>query len=223
MRFRDRTEAGQRLAEALSKYRDQPGIVYPLPRGGVPLALEIATALRMPIDLVIPRKIGHPYNPEYAICAVCEIGDPVCNEWELARVDRQWFAQRVHAERTEARRRRERYLEGRAPLPAAGKTAIVVDDGIATGLTMRAAVREVKGRGPAHVVVAVPVSPKDTAELLRQEVDEVVALDIPEFYLGAVGAYYEDFSQISDEEVITLLRRAEHKAGAVDEIGSAHG
>lgn len=212
MYFRDRAEAGRRLAAALGKYRDRPGIVYPLPRGGVPLALEIAAALHMPIDLVIPRKIGHPYNPEYAVCAVCETGDPVCNEEELARLDRQWLARQLQIERSEARRRRNRYLQGRAPLPATGKIAILIDDGIATGLTMRAAVREVKGRGPAHVVVAVPVSPRDTAALLRQEVDELVTLDTPDLYLGAVGAYYEDFSPVSDEQVVALLRRAERIA-----------
>ncbi len=212
MYFRDRVEAGRRLAAALGKYRDRPGIVYPLPRGGVPLALEIAAALHMPIDLVIPRKIGHPYNPEYAVCAVCETGDPVCNEEELARLDRQWLAQQLQIERSEARRRRNRYLQGRAPLAAAGKVAILVDDGIATGLTMRAAVGEVKGRGPAQVVVAVPVSPRDTAALLRQEVDELVTLDTPDLYLGAVGAYYEDFSPVSDEQVVALLRRAERIA-----------
>lgn len=208
-RFKNRTEAGKKLADALKRYRDKDGIVYGLPRGGLPLAVEIAKALHMPLDLIIPRKIGHPFNPEYAICAVGENGEMVCNEWEVAQIDQQWFQETVKAERQESRRRREHYLGGREPLPAAGKTMILVDDGIATGLTMRAAIRDAKHRRPAHIVVAIPVTPKDTAAILRQEVDDVVALDIPEFYLGAVGAYYDEFPQITDEEVIELLQLAE--------------
>jgi predicted phosphoribosyltransferase len=206
MRFRDRREAGQKLAQALAGYRGREGIVYPLPRGGVTLGVEIARALAMPIDLVIPRKIGHPYNPEYAICAVTEDGAPVCNEREVSQVDPRWFHKRIEEERREARRRRELYLAGRRPLPAAGKIAIVVDDGIATGLTMRAALQDVRSRQPARLIVAIPVAPKDTAERLAREVDEVVALDVSEFYLGAVGAYYDDFPQLTDDEVILLLR-----------------
>ncbi|MDH3671984.1 MAG: phosphoribosyltransferase [Gammaproteobacteria bacterium] len=209
MRFKNRTEAGKKLADALKRYRDKDGIVYGLPRGGLPLAVEIAQALHMPLDLIIPRKIGHPFNPEYAICAVSENGDMVCDEWEVAQIDQQWFQEKVKTERQESRRRHERYLGGRAPLPAAGKTVILVDDGIATGLTMRAAIRDAKHRRPARIVVAIPVTPKDTAAILRQEVDDLVALDIPEFYLGAVGAYYDEFPQITDEEVIELLQLAE--------------
>ncbi len=210
MRFRNRTDAGQRLALALAKYRHQDGIVYPLPRGGVALGVEIARYLGMPLDLVIPRKIGHPYNPEYAICAVTEHGAPICNEREVAQADPVWFRRRVEDERQEARRRRELYLAGRAPLAVEGKTAILVDDGIATGLTMRAAVRDIKERRPARLIVAIPVAPKDTAERLRREVDEVVALDISDFYLGAVGAYYDEFPQLDDDEVVQLLEPPRH-------------
>lgn len=209
MRFKNRVEAGEKLACALSKYANQEGIVYPLPRGGIPLGVEIAKALNMPLDLIIPRKIGHPLNPEYAICALAENGELVCNEWEVSQVDPDWFQEKVNSEREEARRRRERYLGGREPLPVAGKTVILVDDGIATGLTMRAAIRDAKYHHPVRVVVAIPVTPKDTAELLRQEVDELVALDIPEHYLGAVGAYYEEFPQITDEAVIAMLQMTE--------------
>lgn len=209
-RFKNRAEAGRKLADALdSKYGGEEGIVYPLPRGGIPLGLEIARRLNMPIDLVIPRKIGHPFNPEYAICAVCENGGMVCNEWEVSQVETAWFEQRLKNERQEARRRRERYLGSREPLPATGKIAILVDDGIATGLTMRAAIRDLRRRHPARIVVAVPVAPKDTAALLKQEVDDLVALDIPDFYLGAVGAYYEDFPQITDDQVVEFLQRVE--------------
>lgn len=209
MRFRNRREAGQKLAQALARYRGRDGIVYPLPRGGVVLGVEIARALGMPLDLVIPRKIGHPYNPEYAICAVTEHGAPICNEREVAQVDPEWFRRRVEAERREARRRRELYLAGREPFPVEGKIAIVVDDGIATGLTVRAAIQDVKQRKPARVVVAVPVAPKDTADRLAREVDEVAALDVSDFYLGAVGAYYDDFPQLTDDEVVVLLREVQ--------------
>jgi putative phosphoribosyl transferase len=206
MHFKDRVDAGRQLAQALSHYRNRQGIIYPLPRGGIVLGIEIARDLHMPLDLIIPRKIGHPYNPEYAICAVTEHGEPICNEHELARVDHAWFEEEVRNERQEARRRRELYLGDKKPLDVKDKTAILVDDGIATGLTMRAAIQDVKQRKPAHIVVAVPVSPTDTAEQLKQEVDEVIALDIPEFYLGAVGAYYDDFAQVTDAEVIELLQ-----------------
>lgn len=206
MRFNDRTEAGIKLAQALACYRDQPAVVYALPRGGVVLGVEIAQALRLPLDLVIPRKIGHPYNSEYAIGAVTEDGDPVYNERETARVDPGWLRQAVAGERLEARRRREQYLQGQEPLPVAGKTAILVDDGVATGLTMLAAIRDIKKRRPTRVVVAVPVAPKDTADRLLQEADEVVGVEITDQYLGAVGAYYNYFPQVSDAEVIRLMR-----------------
>lgn len=206
MHFRDRTDAGQQLAQALSRYQDKKGIIYPLPRGGIVLGVEVAKVIHMPMDMIIPRKIGHPFNPEYAICAVTEHGEPVCNEQELAQVNQKWFQEQVKNARQEARRRRELYLGKRKPLDVKNKTAILVDDGIATGLTMRAAIQDVRQRKPARIVVAIPISPMDTAAQLRREVDEVVALDTPEFYLGAVGAYYDDFAQVTDEEVITLLQ-----------------
>jgi putative phosphoribosyl transferase len=206
MRFRDRADAGGRLARALEHYRDGDGIVYPLPRGGIVLGVEVAAHLRLPLDLVIPRKIGHPWNPEYALCAVTEHGEPVCNPDELARVDPVWFAAQVEEARREARRRRELYLGDRKPLDAAGRIAILVDDGIATGLTMRAAIKDVRDRKPARIVVAIPVGPADTVEWLGHEVDEVVTLEAPEYFLGAVGAYYADFAQLTDEDVIRLMR-----------------
>ncbi len=209
MHFKDRTEAGQLLAEKLIKFRGMDGVVYALPRGGVPLAAEVAFALGMPLDLLIPRKIGHPLNPEYAICAVGEGGKTVCNELETSRVDPEWLKTTVNREQAEAHRRRLQYLADQAPLPVTGKVAIIVDDGIATGLTMQAAIRDIKQRKPSQIIVAIPVSPANTAARLSQEVDKVVALDIPEFYLGAVGAYYDDFSQTTDEEVKAILKKVE--------------
>ncbi|WP_024325745.1 phosphoribosyltransferase [Thioalkalivibrio sp. AKL19] len=204
MRFRDRNEAGEQLAQALERYRGQPGVVYALPRGGVPLGVAVARHLGMPLDLLIPRKIGHPFHPEYAICAVPERGDRVCNPREAERVDPDWLERAEAHERAEARRRRQLYCTTPAP-DVNGKLAIIIDDGIATGLTMRAAIRDARQRKPRHLVVAIPVAPADTAAVLETEVDELVTLDIPEYYRGSVGAYYEDFEQTSDDEVISLL------------------
>jgi len=208
MRFKDRTDAGVKLARLLAeKYAGADGIVYALPRGGVVLGVEIARHLGLPLDLVIARKIGHPYNPEYAIAAVTEHGAPVVNTDEIAQLPADWFNMQVKLQRQEATRRHEVYLDGRAPLSCRGKTAIVVDDGIATGLTMAAAIRDLKQRHPARIVVAIPVAPADTAAKFRSEVDDLVALDLPQYYLGGVGAYYDYFPQVSDEEVIALLRQ----------------
>ncbi|MGE5240063.1 MAG: phosphoribosyltransferase [Bacteroidota bacterium] len=206
MRFKDRTDAGRKLAQALDSYANQDGVVYALPRGGVVLGVEVARALRMPLDLLIPRKLGHPLQPEYAIGAVVESGEMVVNQWEVSRVDPQWFKHEVEAERHEARRRRELYLGGRAPAAVQGKIAIIIDDGIATGLTMEVAIRDARHRAPGRLVVAVPVAPPETVERLAREVDEFVVLDRSPYYLGAVGAYYDYFAQVSDDEVVALLR-----------------
>ena len=204
MRFRDRKEAGEQLAHALDRYRGQPGVVYALPRGGVPLGIAVARHLGMPLDFLIPRKIGHPFHPEYAICAVPEQGEPICNPREAERVDPGWLDQAEARERAEARRRRQLYCTTPSP-DVGGKLAIIVDDGIATGLTMRAAIRDARQRQPRHLVVAIPVAPAETAALLENEVDELVTLDIPEYYRGSVGAYYEDFEQVSDDAVIAMM------------------
>lgn len=215
MRFKDRADAGQKLARPLvTKYGGQDGIVYALPRGGVVLGAEIAPRLRMPLDLITARKIGHPYNPEYAIGAVTERGEPVVSPRELANLSGEWFEAQVAAERREARRRHHVYLDGRAPLSPRGKTAILVDDGIATGLTMEAAIRELQQRNAGRIVVAVPVAPADTAARLAGTVDDFVALDIPEYFLGGVGAYYEYFPQVTDDEVLALLRKVNGSVAA---------
>jgi predicted phosphoribosyltransferase len=205
--FKDRVEAGQRLAALLRSYREADAIIYALPRGGVVVGAEVARALGAPLEVVIARKVGHPQSPEYAICAVSVSGSLVCNEAERSAADPRWFERAVERERQDAARRQALYLGERAPLSAEGKTAVVVDDGIATGLTMRAAIEEMKSQRPRQVVVAVPVIPRETAAVLRRQADAVVAVEIPQVFLGAVGAYYVDFDQVSDEEVIRLLRR----------------
>jgi putative phosphoribosyl transferase len=206
VRFRDRIDAGRKLAGLLGEYKNQNAVVYALPRGGVPVAMEVARVLNCPLDLIIVRKIGHPMNPEYALGAVTEDGFLVVNEEELARVDSKWFEAETEKQQQEAKRRRELYLQGRKPISAAGKIAIVVDDGIATGSTMLVAVKKVKREKPAKIVVAVAVSPKETAQRFAEEVDEFVAVTIPEFFWGAIGYYYDDFSQVSDEEIMALLK-----------------
>ncbi len=205
MFFEDRKDAGTRLAEILLKYRDEDVIIFALPRGGVVLGAEIAAKLHVPLDLVITKKIGHPGNPEYAICAVGETSPPVCNQRELEHVDQKWFESEVQRVRTEIRRRKEMYRSSGKDKMLEGKTAILVDDGIATGFTMMAAIYEIKARNPKKIVVAVPVTPLDTAQELQALDVELAVLSVEENYLGAVGAYYRHFYQVEDEEVMTLL------------------
>lgn len=205
MRFKNREEAGHLLAGVLKEHIRQPAIVYALPRGGVPVALAVARELQLPMDLIIPRKLGHPRQPEYAIGAVTETGEPVYNEDERRRVDPAWFAAKVADERREARRRRELYCGGRARTSAKGKCAILVDDGVATGLTLEAAIREVRADGPSRLIAAVGVAPPETAERFGTLVDDFVAVQIPEYFQGAVGAYFEDFHQLSDNDVLEMM------------------
>lgn len=208
IRFRDRQHAGEELARRLTPWIGRPGVVLALPRGGVPLAAVVAQRLGMPLDLIIPRKIGHPRNPEYAVAAVVENGTIALNKAEIATLDRDWFEQAVEREQQEAARRRRCYLGDRSPLSFEGKVAILVDDGIATGLTMEVAILDAKARGAQEVVIAVPVVPADTARRLAKMVAAVVAVEIAEQYLGAVGAYYDDFSQVSDQSVIELINQS---------------
>lgn len=209
MRFKDRKDAGRQLAEALVEA--MPGIastdtvVYALPRGGVVLGREVADALKLPLDIAIARKIGHPENPEYAVCAVGEGGALICDEAERRALPEDWLVAEVERQRVEAVRRRALYGAGRAHLSPHNKVAIVVDDGIATGLTLRTALAELRREGPKKVVVAVPCAPAEIAAQLQKDVDELIVLAGEDRYLGAVGAYYDDFPQVSDEEVVRLL------------------
>lgn len=207
LQFTDRQEAGRLIAEKLSKYRGQDAVVLVLPRGGVVTGYEIAKELSLPLDIIAVRKIGHPMAPEYAIGAVGESGEKILNETETASVDQVWLKEEIAREEKEARRRGVVYREGRKALEIAGKTVIIVDDGIATGLTMRFAVRFAKARKPEKIIVAVPVAPEEALRTLKDEgVDEIVALLPPEEFLGSVGAHYLSFDQVEDEEVIRLMR-----------------
>jgi putative phosphoribosyl transferase len=203
--FRDRTDAGEQLAQALIGYKGEPVVVYALPRGGVVLAVEIARALDAPLDLIVVRKIGHPLSQEYAIGAVAEDGYVVTNPAETATLDARWIERAASAELKEAQRRRALFMRGRSPVAVKDKIAIIVDDGLATGLTMQAAIHEIRNRGPREVVVAVPVGAAQTVDRLRQEVDRLVVLYVPSGLFGAVGAFYSRFDQVSDEEVVMLM------------------
>lgn len=201
----NRQDAGRLLAKELSGYKNNVVVIYALPRGGVVLGFEIAKELGLPLDVVITRKIGHPDNPEYAVCSVTEEGDLYCNEYEKSFLNSEWLKEEVEKEKKEAQRRKNVYLKGKEHISAKGKTAIIVDDGIATGLTMFAAIKYLKKEKPKKIVVAVPVAPHDTLEILKKEVNEVVVLEDAKRYLGSVGAYYRDFPQVSDQEVVKLL------------------
>jgi len=207
MRFKDRSDAGKKLAENLEKYNSgEDTVVLALPRGGVPVAYEVAKYLNAPMDLVMTRKVGHPRNPEYAICAVSENGNRICNEVEASAVDDKWLREESKKQIEEAKRRRKLYVRD-SKEKIKGKTVILVDDGVATGLSLRLAIDEVKKQNPKKLIVAVPVSPRETAVDLRRKVDEFVADQIPKVYAGAVGAYYNEFNQVTDDEVIKLINK----------------
>lgn len=208
MHFRDRKEAGRKLADALGRYKKRKAVVYALPRGGVVLGAEIAKDLGAPLDLIVPRKIGHPDQPEYGICAVTDKGYLVCSKREISRLSPAWLTSEVQKQQTEAKRRRQKYQTKQSNTSAKGKTAIIVDDGVATGLTMLAAIEEVKNSDPKEVILATPVIPNDIAGTLKRYVNDLVALDQPVAYLGAIGAYYDDFDQVDDKEVTRLIKDA---------------
>ena len=210
MPFRDRCEAGRKLATALAGYRDQRPVILALPRGGVPVAAEVATALAAPLDLILVRKIGVPDQPELAMGAVVDGGDPIIvrNEdiIELAGIGQSEFKAVCDRELAEIERRRQGYLGNRQRADVAGRTAIVIDDGVAPGATTGAALRATRMRKPKRLVLAVPVAPTHNLAALRADADDVVCLEDHEFF-GAIGFYYLDFAQVSDEEVIKILER----------------
>ena len=210
MPFKDRTDAGRQLARALAAYRDPKSVILALPRGGVTVAAEIASALDAPLDLILVRKIGVPQQPELAMGAVVDGGAPLIVRNEdvvaLANVDESEFKAVCDSELVEIERRRMRYLGGRERVDVAGRSAIIVDDGIATGATVRAALRATRLRKPAKLVLAAPVAPTDTISQLRTEADDVVCLEEHAFF-GAIGLYYADFRQVSDQMVIDTLKR----------------
>ncbi|HKK29923.1 MAG TPA: phosphoribosyltransferase [Alphaproteobacteria bacterium] len=211
--FRDRTEAGQKLGEAMRKLRDEhpdmdDPVVLALPRGGVPVALEVARMMEAPLDLLMVRKLGVPFQPELAAGAVVNgddpqvvINDEVMRMADLTEEDLEPIKERELAKIDE---RRQRYLQGRSPLAIAGRDAIVIDDGVATGATTRAALKALRQKNPRSLTLAIPVAPPDTVEKLKQEVDHVVCLEAPEWF-RAIGLHYANFDQVTDDEVVQML------------------
>jgi len=210
MSFNDRIEAGRILAAALAHHRQQPTVVLALPRGGVMVAAEVARALGAPLGLLIVRKIGVPFQPELAMGAIVDGAAPVVVRNEdvitAAGVSATEFEAARERELAEVERRRARYLAGNDGPEVGGRVVIVVDDGIATGATMRAALQALRRRSPKSIVLAVPVAPPETVGALRHEADEVVCLEQHRPF-GSIGAFYADFRQVDDDEVIETLAR----------------
>jgi predicted phosphoribosyltransferase len=209
--FRDRRHAGRVLAEHLREYAGRNDvIVLALPRGGVPVAYEVATALHLPLDVFVVRKLGVPGYPELAMGAIASGGVQVLNDDVVSHLPNaeQWVAHVANEERKELERRELFYRHARPRPDLRGKTVILIDDGLATGATMRAAARALKQQGVAHLVVAVPVASPETCDEFRGEVDHIVCAFTPASFAG-VGQFYEDFSQTSDDEVRELLAQAE--------------
>ena len=218
MPFIDRTDAGRQLAKALARYKAQRPVVLALPRGGVPVAAEVATVLDAPLDLILVRKIGVPFQPELAMGAVVDGGKPVVVRNEdvisLTGVSEREFNATCDQQLAEIERRRKLYLGNRPHPLIAGRTVIVVDDGIATGATTRAALQAIRMRKPSKLVLAVPVAPTESLKELRGEADEIICLEDYEDF-GAIGLFYSDFRQVSDTEVIEILARHPVKSQAV--------
>lgn len=210
MVFINRSDAGGKLAQALVRYRNEHAVVLALPRGGVPVAAEVAAALHAPLDLILVRKIGVPGQPELAMGAVVDGGSPIVVRNDdviaLAGVEEVEFRAVRDREMAEIERRRRLYLGNRAAVDVTGRVAIVIDDGVATGATTRAALRATRLRKPSKLVLAVPVAPTDTLVALREEADDVVCLEDHEAF-GAIGFYYADFRQLSDQDVKETVAR----------------
>jgi len=207
--FRDREDAGRRLAERMTGYREERPVVLALPRGGVPVGYEVAGALGAPLDVFIARKLGAPNRPELGIGAVAQDGLRVLNEWIIREIGiSEEYIERIAAEVTKEAERRLKLFRGERPEPEVReRTAILVDDGIATGVTARAVIEALRRRDPRRLVLAVPMCAARAAELLRQEVDEWICLETPSD-LVAIGLWYRTFKQTSEEEVIELLECA---------------
>ena len=210
MTFQDRSDAGCRLAKALAEYKGRSAVVLGLPRGGVPVAAEVAAALDAPLDLILVRKIGVPSQPELAMGAVVDGAAPIIvrNEEviELSGTTAEEFDAACASELAEIERRRKLYIGNRSRAEITGRIVIVIDDGIATGATTRAALQAIRNRKPKELVLAVPVAPPDTVAKLRRKVDTLICLEMPELF-GAIGYFYRDFRQVSDEEVMAILKR----------------
>ncbi len=216
--FRDRNDAGRRLATLIAAKNYPDPVVLALPRGGLPIGSEISRALGAPLDILLVRKVGVPFQPELAAAAVVDGDDPhvVLNMPVLraAGLEPEDLAEDIEREKREIERRRAAYLHGRKRRSVTGRTAIVVDDGIATGTTVRAALDALRGEKPSKLVLAVPVAPRETIRKLARRVDEIICLEQPEPFV-AIGQHYADFRQLTDAEVMACLAPTETRSAAV--------
>lgn len=206
--FHDRHDAAVRLVRELQRYRGRRDtLVLAIPRGGLPIGGTLAAELGLKLDVILTKKIGHPYNPEFAIGAVSLTGET--HDEELARregISAGWIAGEIARIRAKLRERYRLYHGDEPPLPVAGKTVILTDDGAATGRTLLVAIDLLRGEGAAKIVVAIPVAPPDAVDLLEAKADEVVCLEVPPSFM-AIGEFYDDFAQVSDEEAAAILRK----------------
>lgn len=209
MLFKDRIQAGQELAKKLLKYKDKDVIILAIPRGGVVVAYEIAKALNSPLDLIIPRKIGAPYQPELAIGAVTQDGTIILNEDIVSYlpIPNGYIEAEAEKQKMEIERRLMKYRGSVIEPNISNKIVIIVDDGIATGATMLAAIASIRKKKPLEIVVAIPVAPIETLKKIKEHADEIVCLYTPEPFF-AIGQFYERFEQLEDEEVINLLNKS---------------
>ena len=210
MPFKDRSDAGRQLAKVLASYKEERPVILALPRGGVPVAGEVAALLSAPLDLILVRKIGVPSQPELAMGAVVDGRTPIIVRNEdvirAVNIDEATFNAVCDAELCEIEQRRQRYLGTRDHVEVAGHTAIVIDDGIATGATIKAALHAIRARRPQKLLLAVPVAPTSTLAELQREADDIICLEDYEVF-DAIGVYYANFRQVSDQEVIDILKR----------------
>lgn len=208
-RFEDRRDAGRQLADHLDRLQLTDPVIFALPRGGVPVAYEVAVALDAPLDVLVARKIGAPFQPELGVGAIAEDGITVLDEGGLRALGLTVddLAETVARERAELTRRVEHYRDDRPAHNVTDRTAVVIDDGLATGVTARAALRSLRQRHPRRLLLAVPVGPPNAAEIVGDDADEVVCVHAPQ-RLAAVGQWYRDFAQTSDEAVVDLLTSA---------------
>lgn len=209
MIFKDRQDAGLQLSKKLLNYKNaENAIIISLPRGGIILGFEISKSLNLPLDIVVPRKIGFPFNEELALGAISESGTIIINkDFENTNyTEDENVKEIIEKEMVEQKRRLELYRQGREPLNLSDKIVILVDDGIATGATMMAGITSLREKGAKEIIVAVPFLPPESLNFLENEVDKIYYLDLPE-YLGAVGEFYANFPQVSDQEVIEMMKR----------------